>query len=279
MATAVWTGTVSFGLVSIPVKLFTATTSHNVSFNLLHRVCKNRIQLQNYCPHCERVVERSELVKGYQYEKDQYVIIDDEDLAAVKPEASSNLDIQQFIEVKEVDPIYYERSYYLGPDKGSEKTFSLFTNAMRETGRAALGRLVMRSHEYLALIRPGMKGLIVHFMLYEDEIRQNEFTVDENANLRPKEVELAKQLIENLTEPFEPDKYKDDYTGKVEEVIEAKMKGRKLTIVAPKARPKVVDLMEALQRSVQETRKGAAAKKPAARAGAESKPARARKAR
>jgi DNA end-binding protein Ku len=279
MATAVWTGTVSFGLVSIPVKLFTATTSHNISFNLLHRECKNRIQLQNYCPHCERVVERSELVKGYQYEKDQYVVIDDEDLAAAKPEASSNLDIQQFIEVKEVDPIFYERSYYLGPDKGSEKTFSLFTNAMRETGRAALGKLVMRSHEYMALIRPGMKGLIVHFMLYEDEIRQNEFTVDENANLRPKEVELAKQLIQNLTEPFEPEKYKDEYTGKVEEVIEAKMKGRKLTIVAPKARPKVVDLMEALQQSVQATKKGAAAKRPVARAGAEAKPARQRKAR
>ena len=155
MATAVWTGTITFGLVSIPVKLFTATTSHDISFNLLHGECKHRINLQNYCPHCERVVERSELVKGYQYEKDKYVVIDEEDLKSVKPESSSALDIVQFIDAKEVDPIYFDKTYYLGPDKGSEKAFALLAKGMEETKKAAIGKFVMRNHEYLTLIRPG----------------------------------------------------------------------------------------------------------------------------
>ena len=260
MATAVWTGTITFGLVSIPVKLFAATTSHNISFNLLHRECKNRINLQNYCPHCEKVVERADLVKGYQYEKNQYVLIEDEDLDSVQPEASSSMEIAQFITTTDVDPIYYERTYYLGPDKGSEKTFALLSKAMEETNRAALGKLVMRNHEYLALIRPGMQGLLVHFMLYDDEIRENENKVSDDVEIRAKEVQLAKQLIENLSEPFEVDKFQDEYIHKLEEMIEAKLKGRKLTVVPPKAKPKIVDLMEALQKSVQQT------KRPVARA-------------
>jgi DNA end-binding protein Ku len=262
MATSLWTGTVSFGLVSIPVKLFSATSSHDVSFNLLHRDCRGRINLQNYCPQCERVVERSELIKGYQYEKDTYVTIEDEDIQSVKPESSSNLDIVQFIQLNEVDPIYFERSYYLGPDRGSTKTFALLTKAMEETQRAAIGKLVMRSHEYLALIRPGMNGLIVHLMLYADEIRENENQVGEDLELRSKEVLLAKELIENLTEPFEPDHFKNDYVTALETMIESKIKGRTLKIVQPKEKPKVHDLMEALQLSVKQARM----KKPSLRA-------------
>jgi DNA end-binding protein Ku len=277
MATAVWTGTITFGLVSIPVKLFTATTSHDISFNLLHNVCKGRINLQNYCPQCERVVERSELVKGYQYEKNQYVVIDEEDLRSVKPESSSSLDIVQFIDVKEVDPLYFDRPYYLGADKGSEKAFALLAKGMEETKKAAIGKLVMRNHEYLTLIRPGMKGLILHTMLYSDEIRENENQISTTKEIRPKEVQLATQLIENLSEPFKPTEFHDDYVKKVEEMIEAKMKGRKLTVVKPAARPKVVDLMDALQKSVQQSRKEA--KRPAARAGEASRPARLKKAR
>ena len=271
MATAVWTGTVTFGLVSIPVKLFSATTSHNVSFNLLHRECKGRINLQNWCPTCEKVVERSDLVKGYQYEKDQYVLVEDEDINSVKPEASSMMEITQFIDAGEVDPIYFEKTYYIGPDKGSEKTFALLTTAMKETSKAALGKLVMRNHEYLALIRPAMDGLVMHFMLYLDEIRENENRVSDGIEMRPKEIQLARQLIDNLSEAFDPEKFKDDYIQKVEEMLEAKMKGRKLTVVTPKAKPKVVDLMEALQKSVLQT------KRPAARAGEGRAPARLKK--
>lgn len=278
MATSVWTGTVTFGLVSIPVKLYTATSSHNISFNLLHSECKGRINLQNYCPQHERVVERSELVKGYQYEKDQYVIISDEDLDTIKPASSSAMEITQFIDLREVDPIYYEKTYFLGPDRGNEKTFALLARAMEETQRAAIGKLTMRGHEYLALIRPGMQGLVAHFMLYSDEIRENEYKVSPDLDVRPKELELAKQLVENLSEPFQPEKYKDDYIAQLEALIDSKLKGSRLTIVAPKAKPRVVDLMEALQQSVASTRRQSP-KKPAARAAGESSRPRIRKAR
>ena len=260
MATSVWTGIVSFGLVSIPVKLFSATTSHDVSFNLLHVDCKGRINLQNYCPQCERVVERSELVKGYQYEKNQYAIVSEEDLQTVKPDSSSTMDILQFTELRKVDPIFYDKTYYLGPDKGSEKPFALLATAMEETGRAAIGKMVMRNHEYLVLIRPAMEGLVAQFMLYKDEIRENENKVNRDLDLRSKEIDLAKQLVENLTEDFKPDDFKDDYVTKMEEMLEAKIQGRKLTVVKPASKPKVIDLMEALQKSVQMS------KKPAARA-------------
>ena len=279
LATSVWTGTITFGLVSIPVKLYTATTSHNLSFNLLHNECRGRINLQNYCPQCERVVQRSELVKGYQYEKDQYVIVSEEDLDAIKPESSSSMEITQFIQMKEVDPIYYDKTYYLGPDRGNEKTFALLTKAMEETQRAAIGKMTMRGHEYLALIRPGMDGLIVHFMLYSDEIRENENRVSRDLEVRPKELQLAKQLVENLSEPFQPENFKDNYVEQVEAMIDSKLKGHKLTIIQPKAKPKVGDLMEALQKSVEASRKPAATKKPAARAVGETATPRARKAR
>jgi len=258
MATSVWTGTISFGLVSIPVKLFTATSSHDISFNLLHRECKGRINLQNYCPSCEAVVERSELVKGYQYEKDQYLLVEDEDIKSVKPEASSNLEIVQFINAHEVDPIFYEKSYYLHPNEGSEKPFALLTKAMEETRRAAVGKLVMRSKEYVALVRPNQNkdGLVVHFMLHADEIRASENGSGKSLQLKAKELELAKQLVENLTEPFDADQFHDEYQNKLEEMLQAKLSGRKLEVVKPKAKPKELDLMDALRKSVMATKKG-----------------------
>jgi DNA end-binding protein Ku len=260
MATSVWTGTISFGLVSIPIKLFSATASHDISFNLLHEQCKGRINLQNYCPQCERVVERSELVKGYQYEKDQYAVITEEDIQSVKPESSSMMDILRFADIREIDPIYYDKTYYVGPDKGSEKPFALLATAMEETGRAAIGKMIMRNHEYLVLIRPAMEGLVAHFMLYKDEIRENENKVKRDLELRTKELELAMQLVENLTEDFKPNDYKDDYIARLEEMLEAKIQGRKLTVVKPASKPKVIDLMDALQKSVQMS------KRPSARA-------------
>jgi DNA end-binding protein Ku len=267
MATSVWTGTISFGLVSIPVKMFTATASHDISFNLLHNECRGRINLQNYCPQCERVVERSELIKGYQYEKNQYAIVTDEDIKSVKPESSSMLDIVKFIQVDEIDPIYFERTYYVGADKGSEKAFALLARAMEEMGRAAVGKLVMRNHEYLVLVRPGMEGLLIHTMLYADEIRENEFKVSKDLELRPKELDLAKQLVESLSEPLNIEGFQNDYILKLEEMLEAKIHGRKLTVVKPTQKPKVMDLMEALQQSV----KMAKENKPMARAADENR--------
>jgi DNA end-binding protein Ku len=257
MARSIWAGTITFGLVSVPVKLYQATRSHNIAFHLLHDVCKSRIQLQNYCPTCERVVERSELVKGYEHSKGDYVVIEPEELEKIQPESSSNLDIRQFIQLEEIDPIYYEKTYYLGPDKGSEKTFALLGKAMQDSDRAAIGKLTMRNHEYLALVRAAKGGMMVHLMLYADEVLENENRF-KKVELRPKEVELARQLIDNLTEPFHPEKFKDEYIERVEELIEAKLSGRRLKVVKPKPREKITDLVAALQKSIQQT-KGAKA--------------------
>jgi DNA end-binding protein Ku len=261
MAATVWSGRITFGLVSIPVKLYTATTSHDLSFNLLHEKDKSRIKLQYYCPEDEKVVDRSELVKGYEYEKNEYVILDEDELDAIKPESSSNLDIQQFIQASEVDSIYFERTYYLGPsDESTEKTFALLATAMEKTGRAAVGKLLMREHEYLALIRPALGGLVLDLMHYEDEVKENQHRVRKNGkDFRQKELELAEQLIENLTEKFDSTKYKDEYQERLRQLIEAKIEGRKLRIVRPKKKPVVTDLLTALERSVRATQSGSRA--------------------
>lgn len=254
MAATVWSGTISFGLVSIPVKFQPSTKSHDLHFNLLHRKCKNRIRLQYYCPKDDETVERSELVKGFEYEKGKYVILEDEDLEAIEPQSSSNLEIEQFVDLAEIDSILYEKSYYVAPSSSStEKNFVLFLMALQEKNRAAIGKLFMREHEYLAAIRPGMDGLIVHLMMYEDEIRKNENTIRSmQSKPRPKELELAGTLIDHLTEPFDPGKYKSSYMDRLHDLIEAKAKGRKLTIYSKKEKPKVVDLMEALRKSVEQ---------------------------
>lgn len=258
MAATIWSGRITFGLVSIPVKLYTATTSHDIGFHLLHEKDKSRIKLQYFCPEDEEVVERSSLVKGYEYEKGEYVIVDEDEIDAVKPESSSNLEIQQFIDASEVDPVYFDRSYYLGPsEEGTEKTFALLATAMQKTGRAAIGKLLMRDHEYLALIRPAMGGLILDTMHYEDEVKKNDHRVPKDVKIRDKELELAEQLIENLTEKFDPGRYKDEYQERVEQLIEAKIHGRKLKVVRPKKKPEVTDLLSALERSVRATKKKA----------------------
>lgn len=254
MAATIWNGRITFGLVSIPVKLYTATTSHDVSFHLLHEKDKSRIRLQYYCPEDEKVVDRGDLVKGYEYEKNEYVILDEDELDAIKPESSSSLDIQQFIHVSEVDPVYFERSYYLGPsEEGTEKTFALLATAMAKTGRAAIGKLLMRDHEYLALIRPAMGGLVLDLMHFEDEVKENPHRVKNEKQIKQKELDLAEQLIENLTEKFDPGKFKEEYQDRLEELIEAKIQGRKLKVIRPKKKPLVRDLLTALERSVQQT--------------------------
>lgn len=253
MTSTVWSGTISFGLVSIPVKLQPATRSHDIHFNLLHRKCGNRIQVEYYCPVDDETIKRSDLAKGYEYEKGRYVIIEDADLEAIEPESSSNLEIEQFTSISEIDPIFFEKSYYVVPaTKDNEKAYILLTEAMKETGRAAIGKLLMRDHEYLVVIRPGMNGLIAHFMLYGDEIRKNESKFTQ-IRKRPaeKELELAKSLVENLTKSFEPSRFKNIYIERLEDLIEAKAKGRKVTIYSTKKTPRVADLMEALRKSVE----------------------------
>ncbi len=250
---SIGSGTISFGLVSIPIKMFSAATSAGVSFNQLHQKCGGRIRQQLLCPTCNEVVERGALVKGYEFAKDQYVQFTDEEMRALEDEASKMIDIAEFVPLAEVDPIYFEKTYYLGPDKGGEKAYRLLSDAMEKAGRVALAKFVMRGKENLVLVRSAQEGLMLHTMYFPDEIRDfGEVDKGADAKVKPGELELAERLLAELTsEHFTPEKYSDEYRGRVLQVVESKVEGREVTSLAPQAqRTQVIDLMEALKQSL-----------------------------
>src|SRR5262252_4023986 len=229
------TGTISFGLVSIPVRLYTAASSANVSFNQLHGVCGSRIRQQIFCPTCNRTVERNELVRGYEFAKDQYVQVKDEELKALEGEASTMIDIGEFVPLADVDPIYFGKTYYLGPDKGGEKAYRLLSEAMEKAGQVALAKYVRRGKENVVLIRAAHGGLMLHTMYFADEVRNfDEIDKGQSAKIKTGELELAVKLIEGLSaDEFEPDQYKDEYRDRVVDVINKKVEGKEVTSVAP----------------------------------------------
>jgi DNA end-binding protein Ku len=266
-------GTISFGLVSIPVRLYTAASSANVSFNQLHGVCGTRIRQQTFCPTCNKTVERAELVRGYEFAKDQYVQVKDDELKGLEGEASKIIDIAEFVPLAEVDPIYFEKTYYLGPDKGGEKPYRLLADAMEKAGQVALAKYVMRGKESLVLIRPAQGGLMLHTMYFADEVRSfDEVDKGQSAKIKEGELDLALQLINGLaSEQFSPERYTDEYRHRVLGMINQKVEGQEVTVSAPAApRGQVIDLMEALKESLAKrgvSPEDAAAKKPPAKAG------------
>jgi DNA end-binding protein Ku len=285
---SIGSGNISFGLVSIPIKMFSSSSSGGVSFNQIHQKCGGRVRQQLICPTCNEVVERSTLVKGYEFAKDQYVQFSDEELKALEGEASRMIDIAEFVPLDQVDPIYFEKTYYLGPDKGGEKAYRLLADAMKTAGRVALAKFVMRGKENLVLIRPSQKGLMLHTMYFADEIRDfGEVDKGEDAKLKPGETDLAQRLVQELTsEKFSPEKYTDEYQGRVLGAVEAKVEGKEVTSLAPQAqRTQVIDLMDALKQSLGKRGAGAGGaaagggkvaeleKKPAARARQKAEPA------
>jgi DNA end-binding protein Ku len=267
-------GTISFGLVSIPVRMYTAASSGNVSFNQLHGVCGSRIRQQTFCPTCNKTVDRAELVRGYEFSKDQYVQVKDEELKAVEGEASKIIDINEFVPLADVDPIYFEKTYYLGPDKGGEKAYRLLAEAMDKAGQVALAKYVMRGKESLVLIRAAQNGLMLHTMYFADEVRNfDEIDKGSSAKIKEGELDLALQLINGLaSETFSPDRYADEYRHRVLEMINKKVEGQEITIAEPAApRAQVIDLMDALKESLAKRgmpAEAASAKKPPAKAGA-----------
>jgi DNA end-binding protein Ku len=266
-------GTISFGLVSIPVRLYTAASSGNVAFNQLHAVCGSRIKQQTFCPKCNKTVERAELTRGYEFAKDQYVRVSDEELKALEGEASKMIDIAEFVPLEQVDPIYFEKTYYLGPDKGGEKPYRLLADAMEQAGQVALAKYVMRGKESLVLIRPAQNGLMLHTMYFADEVRNfGEIDKGESAKIREGEMDLALQLINGLAnETFSPDRYTDEYRHRVLDMINKKAEGQEITVAEPAApRAQVIDLMEALKESLAKrglSAEDAGAKKPPAKTG------------
>jgi len=263
---AIGSGTISFGLVTIPVRLYTAASSASVSFNLLHAKCGSRIRQQTYCPVCKEVVDRTALVKGYEVQKDEYVRFSDEELKALEGEASKVIDIAEFVPLPKVDPIYFEKTYYLGPDKGGEKAYRLLAEAMAKTDRVAVAQFVMRGKESLVLIRPAQGGLLLHTMYFADEVRDfAEIDKGQGAKVKEGELDLAMRLVGELShEEFAPAQYRDEHRQRVLAAVEEKVAGKEVTVTGTEApRAHVIDLMDALKESL--ARRPESAKKPPAK--------------
>ncbi len=262
MASTVWKGYITFGLITIPVRLFAAARTERVSFNQIHQVCGSRIKQQTFCPHCERVVERSELVKGYEVEKDKYVIVNDEDVKNIAPASSDNMEILEFIKAEGIDPIYFDASYFMVPEEAGKKAYHLLLETMRKSGFSAIAKIAMHQREYTVVVRPHTDGLLLHTMFYPEEVREvPEFRRDESVTVKPQEVALAEKLVEGLAADFDPSKYHDEYQVRLLQMVEAKREGQSVEGAAPKKRAPVIDLMQALQKSL-----GELPRKPAAKA-------------
>jgi len=269
MTSTVWQGHITFGLVSFPVRLFSAARSETLSFNQLHKDDHSRIRQVTYCQLEDKPVPRSELVKGYEYEKDRYVVIDDEDIKKVAPKTAKVMEILEFVKATDVDPVYLESSYYVAPDEGGEKPYALLFQAMRESNYFALAKVAMHNREHVIVLRPGAKGILSHTMYYQDEIRQvDEFRTDTSL-VKDKELEMAKMLISSLEAEFEPQKYHDSYRENLRQMIDAKIEGKKV-VETPEAHiAPVIDIMEALKKSLAEKRKPAQVATAAAASSAE----------
>lgn len=263
MAATVWKGYITFGLITIPVRLFTAARTERVSFNQIHEVCGRRIKQQTFCPHCDRVVERSELVKGFEVEKDRFVIVKDEEVKNVAPPSSDNMEIVEFVKADGIDPIYFDASYFMVPEEAGKKAYYLLLQTMKKSGFSAIAKITMHQREYTVVVRPHADGLLLHTMFYQEEVREiPEFRRDENIQVKPQEVALAEKLVEGLAADFDPSKYHDEYQGQLKAMIEAKREGLQIEEPAPRKRAPVIDLMQALQKSL-----GELPRKPAAKAG------------
>jgi len=265
MATTVWKGHLTFGLISIPVRMSAAARGERISFNQLHKQCNTRIRQPLFCSTCNRIVERSEIVKGYEYEKDQYVLFSEEELDKIEPPSAHVMEILEFVKMDEVDPLYLDVSYYLTPEDAGLKAYQLLMKAMKESGYGAIAKLTMHQREHIVMIRPGAKGLTLHTMFYSNEIRAAESIPTDKVELKDQEKKLAEQLIESLAAPFEPQKYRDEYQENLRAMIAAKLKGQEVAEVTQPHLAPVIDLMEALKKSIAE-KQGPAAKRPPARA-------------
>jgi DNA end-binding protein Ku len=253
MASTVWKGYLSFGLISIPVRLFAAARSERVSFNQIHEKCGSRIKQQIYCPVCERVVERSELAKGLEVEKNQFVIVEDEEIKRIAPQSSDTMEILEFVHANQVDPIYFDSSYFMVPEEAGKKAYHLLLESMKKSGYSALAKIAMHQREYTVIIRPYANGLTLHTMFYPEEVREiSEYGHSDNVTLKPQEIALAEQLVEGLAANFEPEKYHDEYQAKLQQLIEAKREGQEVKSEAPRKLAPVIDLMQALKKSLGE---------------------------
>lgn len=253
MPRAIATAQIAFGLVSIPVKLFSAAeSSERISFNMIHRECGSRIQQQLFCPKDERTIDRTETAKGYEFAKGQYVLFNEEELKALEEKATQAIEISEFLPSTTIDPVYFSKSYYLSPDKGGDRAYALLTKALEHTGRWALARYSARGKGYLVVVRPLGKGLVMQQLYYANEVR----TIDEldlgEPIVKDNELKMAVQLAEmGAAEEFHPENYRDEVADRVRALIQRKIDGEEITASdVEEPRAQVIDLMEALKASL-----------------------------
>ncbi len=258
MASTVWKGHLTFGLVSLPVKLFSAARSETVSFNQLHAADHSRVKQVLYCQAEDKPVERKDLVKGYEYEKDKYVVVQEEDIKKAAPASSRTMEILEFVKTEQVDPVYYESSYYMAPDEAGEKPYALLFEALRRSGYVGIAKVAMHNREHIVILRPGPRGILLHTMYYAHEIRTVEEFRTDLSLVKDKEIELATGLIEALAADFDPLKYKDAYRDNLLAMIEAKKAGAEIVETPAPPAAKVVDILEALKKSLDMAKKPAA---------------------
>ena len=264
--------TISFGLVSIPVKLYSATeTSRAISFNLLHKACGSRLRQQYFCIKEDVPVSREDMAKGYEFAKDQYVMFTPEELKALEEAGTQTADITEFVPARTIDPVFFDKAYYLGPDKGGAKPYALLARALKESGRCALGRWAARGKQYIVMIRPVddgfVEGLVMQQLLYSGEVRSMKDIDIPKTDVRDAELKLAQQLIEQqAVDKFDPTAYKDEVRERIEAAVQKKVEGQEITMAeAPEQGAQVIDLMEALRASLEKkpAKKAQAAKAPA----------------
>jgi DNA end-binding protein Ku len=265
----IWKGAISFGLVTIPVKVYGATEEKTLKFNQLHAPDGGRIRYKRVCSIDGEEVPYQEIVKGYEYEKDRYVTLTDEELDALPLPTARAIEIERFVDSEQIDPIYFQRSYYLVPDGTGVKAYHLLREAMGDDGKVALAKVAFREKEHLSTVRLRENVLVLETMFWPDEIRAVRFEeLDEEVELRPQEIKMARSLIDSLTDDFDPTEFRDEYRAALEDLISKKVQGEEITYAEPAEPSKVVDLMDALRASVE----AAQASKPAsARGGARAK--------
>jgi DNA end-binding protein Ku len=266
MAATVWTGYLTFGLISMPVRLYSGARGERVSMHMLHRDDLTRIKTQLYCPNDERVVDRGEIVKGYEYRKGEYVVVDPEEIKKIQPKTAKAMEILEFVKAEDVDPIYFESSYYLTPEEPGRRPYALLVRALEDSGYLAVARLTMHNREYTCLLRPYNGGLLLHTMYYQNEIRKVEQFGQQDIQIRAGELKVAEQLVQALAAKWDPGKYHDTFEDNLKALIRAHLEGKEVPAVA-KAKPPApaADLMDALKQSLAQM-KAQPPKKPPQRA-------------
>jgi DNA end-binding protein Ku len=260
MASTVWKGYFSFGLISVPIRLYAAARESHVSFHQIHAVCGTRVKQQLFCPHCERVVERKELAKGYPIEGGGNVQVTEEDLRSLEAESSETMEIVQFVKLDEVDPLYFETSYFTVAETPGQRAYTLILQGMEHLKLGAIARITLHQREQIAMLRPYDKGLVLHTLYYPAEVREvAEFSGQSAAKVQKAEVELAEQFMKQLTAEFDLSQFKDEYQARVEALVEQKAAGAEIEVERPHKKPpaKVIDLMDALKASMARHAEGA----------------------